>query len=443
MLNKIINRALELGFDDVEIVENSSSEVSISIFKGNIEKNFVGSDKSYVLKGLINGKMAIEYFQKNEEDLSDKEIDNLILKLKENILCLTTNEVSFIYEGSESYPEVEKVESGCDLVKTQDKIKMLKELEKKAYEASEKIELVDTCTYMEEKTAVRMVNSKGLSLSKSNEYCGLVLSAIAGESKDNPNKQSGFNVAIKNKYADLDASKVAQKATKEALDMIGAEPVESKLYKVIIDKDVMTSLLSGFFSIFTGEAVLRKLTSLTDKLGEKIMSEKITIIDDPLNKDAFVKDPFDSEGVATYTKEVVSEGVFKTFLHNLKTANQLNTKTTGNASTSGVRPMNFHIKNGDTSKDDMIASLDEGLLITSLQGLHASLNPISGDFSGQASGFLIEKGKIVRPVTLIVLSGNFLKMMNDVDKVGNDLEIEYTGFGSPTIMFGMMPISGK
>ena len=133
MLNKIINRALELGFDDVEIVENSSSEVSISIFKGNIEKNFVGSDKSYVLKGLINGKMAIEYFQKNEEDLSDKEIDNLILKLKENILCLTTNEVSFIYEGSESYPEVEKVESGCDLVKTQDKIKMLKELEKKAY----------------------------------------------------------------------------------------------------------------------------------------------------------------------------------------------------------------------------------------------------------------------------------------------------------------------
>ena len=82
MLNKIINRALELGFDDVEIVENSSSEVSISIFKGNIEKNFVGSDKSYVLKGLINGKMAIEYFQKNEEDLSDKEIDNLILKLK-------------------------------------------------------------------------------------------------------------------------------------------------------------------------------------------------------------------------------------------------------------------------------------------------------------------------------------------------------------------------
>jgi len=443
MLKKIIDRALELGFDDVEIVENSSSEVSISLFKGNIEKNFVGSDKSYVLKGLINGKMSVEYFQKNEEDFTLEEIDNLVLKLKENVLCLTTNEVSFIYEGSKEYPEVEKVYSDADKHSSLEKIEMLKSLEKKAYEASSKIELVDTCTYMEEKTEVKMVNSKGLSLSKSNEYCGLVLSTIAGESKDNPNKQSGFNVSIKNKYDDLNVDVVANKATKEALDMIGAEPVESKMYKVIIDKDVMTSLLSGFFSIFTGEAVLRKLTSLTDKLGQKIMSEKITIIDDPLNKDALVKDPFDSEGVATYTKEVVSEGVFNTFLHNLKTANLLNAKSTGNASTNGVRAMNFHIQNGDTSKEEMIASLDEGLLITSLQGLHASLNPISGDFSGQASGFLIEKGKIVRPVTLIVLSGNFLKMMNDVDKVGNDLEIEYTGFGAPTIMFGMMPISGK
>ncbi len=443
MLKKIIDRALELGFDDVEIVENSSSEVSISLFKGNIEKNFVGNDKSYVLKGLINGKMSVEYFQKNEEDFTLEEIDNLVLKLKENVLCLTTNEISFIYEGSKEYPEVEKVSSDADKHSSLEKIEMLKTLEMKAYEASSKIELVDTCTYMEEKTEVKMVNSKGLSLSKSNEYCGLVLSTIAGESKDNPNKQSGFNVSIKNKYADLNIDEVANKATKEALDMIGAEPVESKMYKVIIDKDVMTSLLSGFFSIFTGEAVLRKLTSLTDKLGQKIMSEKISIIDDPLNKDALVKDPFDSEGVATYTKEVVSKGVFNTFLHNLKTANLLNAKSTGNASTNGVRAMNFHIQNGDTSKEEMIASLDEGLLITSLQGLHASLNPISGDFSGQASGFLIENGKIVRPVTLIVLSGNFLKMMNDVDKVGNDLEIEYTGFGAPTIMFGMMPISGK
>lgn len=443
MLNKIINRALDLGFDDVEIVENSSSEVSISIFKGNIEKNFVGSDKSYVLKGLINGKMAVEYFQKNDEDLSMEEIDSLINKLKDNVLSLTTNEVSFIYEGSKEYPVVSHIDSETDKHSTIEKINMLKTLEKKAYEVSDKIELVNTCTYMEEKTEVKMVNSKGLSLSKSNEYCGLVLSTIAGESKDNPNKQSGFSVSIKNKYSELSASEVAEKAAKEALDMIGAEPCESKMYKIIIDKDVMTSLLSGFFSIFTGEAVLRKLTSLTDKLGQKIMSEKITIVDDPLNNDALIKDPFDSEGVATYTKEVVTNGVFNTFLHNLKTANLLKTKTTGNASTSGVRAMNFHIKNGDTSKEEMIKSLDEGLLITSLQGLHASLNPISGDFSGQASGFLIENGKIVRPVTLIVLSGNFLKMMNDVDKVGNDLEIEYTGFGAPTIMFGMMPISGK
>ena len=117
------------------------------------------------------------------------------------------------------------------------------------------------------------------------------------------------------------------------------------------------------------------------------MDEKITIIDDPLKPGAINSETFDDDGVATYTKTVVENGVFNTFLHNLKTAQFFGAKSTGNAIGSCVGGINFHIKEGTTSKEEMIASLQEGLLITDLAGLHASLNPVSGDFSAQASGY--------------------------------------------------------
>lgn len=443
MLKKIIEKAKAFGFDDFEIIETASQEVRLSLFKGNLDKNFTGCDKLYTLKGIINKKLASMNLEKNDKDLSDEEIDNLLAKLKENVLSITTNEEASVFGGSEKYAVLSERKVNINSKTTAEKIEMIKELEKKTYEASEKVELVHSCQYFEGKDSLKIVNSKGLNLSKENEYCGIMLGCIVGESKDNPNKQNGYARKITIDINEFNLEKMYKEATEYGLSMLGAKPVDSKSYKVIIEKDCMTSLLSGFSSIFSGESLLRKVTPLTTKLNEKIMSEKVTIIDDPLCDEAIIRSTFDSEGVATYTKNVVENGVFKTFLHNLKTAKALNTVSTGNATKRGVSGMNLYIKNGDTSLDDMISSLDEGLLITNLAGLHAGLNAISGDFSGQASGYYIKDGKKVHPVTLVVLSGNFLTMMNDIVTIGNDLEIQYNGYGAPSILFNSLPVSGK
>ena len=95
------------------------------------------------------------------------------------------------------------------------------------------------------------------------------------------------------------------------------------------------------------------------------------------------------------------------------------------------------------TKDEIIKETEEGLLITDLAGLHAGLNPVSGDFSAQASGYYIKDGEIVKPVTLIVVSGNFLKMMNEIEEIGSDLYMGHSGIGAPSIKFKSLPISGK
>ena len=105
--------------------------------------------------------------------------------------------------------------------------------------------------------------------------------------------------------------------------------------------------------------------------------------------------------------------------------------------------MNFYLQPGELNLKQMMKKMKRGLVITQMSGLHAGLNPISGDFSAQSSGFLVEDGKISRPVTLIVVSGNFLKMMNEVEAVGSDLEISYQGIGAPSVWFKGLPVSGK
>ena len=145
----------------------------------------------------------------------------------------------------------------------------------------------------------------------------------------------------------------------------------------------------------------------------------------------------------------MENGVFKSFLHNLKTARYHQTKSTGNGfkagltSPIGVSPTNLYLKPGNQSLDEMIAGVEKGLFITKCAGLHSGLNPISGAFNLQATGYLIENGKKTQPVTLIVVSGNFFEMLNEVEIVGNDLIKNLMGVGAPSIKVKSLMVSGK
>ena len=166
--------------------------------------------------------------------------------------------------------------------------------------------------------------------------------------------------------------------------------------------------------MFSAEAVQRGVSLLKDRVGEIIGSELITIVDDPFKAKSPRSGSFDSEGVATQYKEMVKDGKLTGYLHNLKTAKKANTKSTGNASGSGVGPTNFYIEPGDMKYDDAVKSMKKGLIITDLAGTHSGANAISGAFSLQASGYLVEDGKVVRPVALITVAGNYLDLLKDV-----------------------------
>jgi PmbA protein len=296
----------------------------------------------------------------------------------------------------------------------------------------------------------RIVNSKGLELIHRSNNVFAMLSPVIKDG-DMVNNASAYKVT--RNFSELNAADLAKEAVDNAMAYIGAQPVKSGTYRIALRNDVASDILATFSGIFSADNVQKGMSMLKGKLGTTIASDKVTVIDDPLLPGGLRSVPFDAEGVAAYTKEVISGGMLKTFLYNLKTAMKDGVKTTGNAAKgSYASPVdtavfNFYIKPGKKSYDEILQSLGDGILITELQGMHSGANGVSGDFSLGAKGFLIKGGKVEKAVDQITVAGNFYKVLEDVEEIGSDLRFEPPSsagcFGSPTIILKGLSVAGS
>lgn len=438
----IIKRGLELGLEAVEVYANQSESNTLKLNDGKLESYNVKELFGVSIRGLYQGKMGYVY----TETLEDKAIEELLKSLVDNVKMIDTTEPEFMFEEKAMYKSVPVVQSDYKNYSTIEKINMLKKLEKDTLSTSEKITKIGYCQYSETSSSIKIINSYGLDLSKSSSYISAFVGAIA---TDGDQTFLGISGDVNVNFKNLEVDRMVKEASENALAQIGAGFVKSNSYPVVLKRDVATEILSAFSSVFSGDAAVKKMTILKDKKGKKVFGDNITIIDDPFYHDALIQTSFDDEGVPCQIKEVVKDGIFNGLLHNLKTAKFCNEKPTGNgfkASTAGsvsVSPTNLFIKEGTKTKEEIITTVEDGIYVCEVSGLHAGLNPISGDFNVQASGFEIKNGKIVRPITLFVVSGNFYEMMNNIEEIGNDIEKRFIGVASPTLKVKSLAISGK
>ena len=440
--NEIIDLGLKLGLEEIELYSENVEGNTVKVFNGELSNYNSSNTFGMSIRGKYNNKMCYVYTETLEKDV----IETLLKTLIENAKSLTSTETEFLYEGSKEYPKVVNKEADYKNHTLQEKVELLKTLERGAKESDSRIVAAGYCQYAENAVKVRIVNSKGLDLERSTSYMYAFLGLTASDGK---NVTMGFAQDINTTFNNIEKDRIIKEAVENAINSLGAESVESGKYSIVFSEDTASDLLQAFSSIFVGESALRKVTSLTDKVGQKVFGENITIIDDPFCDKSIVKIPFDDEGVPCQTKSVVENGVFKGFLHSLKTANAFNTVSTGNGFKPGIKssvtttPTNLYLKPGTISKEQLIKNTDKGIYITELNGLHAGLNTISGDFNLQASGFMIENGVKTNPVTLFVISGNFYEMMNNVEEIASNIKDRFNGIASPSFKVKGLMISGK
>jgi PmbA protein len=198
----------------------------------------------------------------------------------------------------------------------------------------------------------------------------------------------------------------------------------------------MTGRLLGFLSYcLYGQLIYMNQSFLTDKLNARIGPDFLNVIDDALMTEGLASLPFDSEGVPCRKKYLIESGIIKSYLLDTYSANKLKMKSTGNAGGA----TNLYIPAGESSPEEIIKSVDKGLLLTSTIG--QGTNPVTGDISTGAFGIWIEKGELAYQVAEITISGNLGKMLNGIQMIGSDLKFISPIIG-PTLKIDEMTISG-
>ncbi|HOQ39131.1 MAG: metallopeptidase TldD-related protein [Fervidobacterium sp.] len=417
---------------DVQISYSQNRDFQVRYQNGDMDQyTDAGKFKINVLV-LKDGKLGSSYTETFEDP------EKVFLDAYENISIVDTEDVEYFYDGSGEYLKLEPYNGAFEKLPVKNRIGYV-ETAHKEVRKDERI-LMDMAIYGDEMNELRIANTLGLDVSFINGGGFMYAMAVAKDSSP----RSGTEFTLGKRPEDIVAEEVGKKAREESIALIGSQSVKSGKYRIILRNDVFSDILGMLVSMISAENAHKNLSPLKDRLGEKIGSDVFTVKDLPFHPMSISNAPFDTQGVPTSEKAIIEKGIFRTFLHNLKTANKDGVKPTGNAMGNSIAPINLYVEPGTKSFDELLTALGDGILIIQVDGMHAGANPISGNFSLGAKGFKVENGKIVRGVEEITISGNFLEMMKDIEEIGSDLRafIGLGGYVVPSVIVSEIDVAG-
>ena len=288
------------------------------------------------------------------------------------------------------------------------------------------------------------MNSHGLKLQQKNNYFLYYGAAVA---RENDQTKSGADLFFGNDFSKFVPSELSKSVVKETIGQLGGYPCETSTYKAVLSPDVVASLMYAYVSSSIAEDVQKNSSLFVGKLGQKVASKKVTIEDLPLSKNVFAR-AFDDEGVATFNKAIIKDGVLQTYLYNLTTAAKDGVESTGNGVVSGgskvyTSPTFLQMKPGRKTQEQLFEEVGNGVYITDVSGLHAGLNSRSGNFSLQSTGYLIENGKKSHALDIITISGNLVDLFNSIISIGNDSKTFLSACRCPSVLIKKLAVSGK
>jgi PmbA protein len=287
-------------------------------------------------------------------------------------------------------------------------------------------------------TTVALANSKGFAGSYRSSQASISASPVAS---DGPDKRTGSYGSAARSYARLEAvTAVAAKAARRATGMIGARRPPTMRCPVIFERDVAAAVLSDIFSAVNAANVAVGNSFLAGKIGERIGSDLVTILDDGRLRHGLGSAPFDAEGVPTRRKTVFERGVLRTFLYDTYYARRLEAESTGNASGGGIGPTNFYLEPGSATLEELIATTKRGVFVVDTIGF--STESVTGTYSRGARGFAIEDGALAYPIDEFTIAGNLATMLAAVDGVASDLIFDQSII-APSLRIAEMTVSGN
>jgi len=441
--NLVIAACADAGITEYELYYEAGSSINVDAFQHSINEFTSNTSGGVCFRCIVNGKMGYA----STEALNAGQARAIVAKAADSAAVLEAEEQVFLGEGGQEYEEL-NVEQD-DLPGTEALIEKVLDAQEKLYAADPMV--IDGCQAngFIGCNEVAIYNSKGLDLYYRNNSSGLLMVGVVSDGKEMANNYE-FKLG---KLDAIDSEALAKKAVENAKVKLGGEPAPTGQYPVVFNPDAMSSLLQVYSSIFSSEAAQKGLSRLGDAEGRVIAAPMVTLVDDPFHPENPEPIHFDAEGSPTHKKNIIEKGELRTLLYNLKTAAVAGKHTTGNASKAGydapvgLRPFTMHLENGDLTEEELLAKAGNGVMITSLGGLHAGADPISGDFSLQSAGFMIRDGKKCEYVKSFTVAGNFYDLLKNIVALADNCQLPMamgkTAFGAPSVLVEGLTVAGK
>ena len=263
--------------------------------------------------------------------------------------------------------------------------------------------------------AVHVAASNGFSGGYARTDSSLACVAIAGTGSG---MERDYDADSRVFAADLrDADEIGHRAGSRTVERLNPRRPRTGTYPVLFDERIAASLIGHLLVAANGASVARGSSWLMNRLGERVLPDALSLIEDPHRARASGSRPFDAEGLPTAKRSIVENGVLKGWTLDLATARKLGMRSTANAARGTSGPpspatWNVALTQGTHSRADLIREMGTGLLVTSMIG--STINPNTGDYSRGASGFWVENGEIAYPVNECTIAGCLPDMLRSL-----------------------------
>jgi len=422
--------ALKNGCQAAKVTLYAGSNTSFDLRDAKMDKLQQASESRMSLFLYVDGR----YGTYSSNRLDKKELEAFIKNGIDSTRYLAKDEARVLPDASRYYkggkPDLQLLDPQFNAVNPDDKVALAKAIAEEAMGKDPRIISVES-SYGDGDSFSYQITSNGFEGETQNSWYSLSASvAVKGEGEARPSSY-WYESSL---YLDkLIKEGVGQKALKRTLQKIGQKKTKSGKYTMVVDPMNSGQLLRPMLSAIFGSALQQKNSFLLDKLGQKVGSDKFTLLDEPHLVGASGARYFDNEGVATERLSVFDKGVLKTYYIDTYNAKKMDVKPTI------ANPSVLVMQTGNKDLNGLVADVNHGILVTGFNG--GNSNSSTGDFSYGIEGFLIENGKLTMPLSEMNITGNAITLWSSLAETGNDPRLD-SSWRIPSLVFEGVDFSG-
>lgn len=421
--NEFFDLAKKKNIGNIQITEKTDLASSFEVINGNLISYDDCRNVSYYIKGEANGKTV----KVQSEYLSEEILDDLIMAIE-------NTDSSYEDDYLKNTENISKTKMpNFDISNELRKSKECSDLRKK-YPQVDKLTII----FSEEHKNTRIINSNSVDISTASHLCKMYVEAVA--------QKDGEFTSFNQELLETDKNKInfpqfIENVLQKTIISLDKEKITTGKYNLVINSAVAGSIISNLATMASAANIREKTSCLEQKINKKVFSEKLTIIEDPCNKNYPGYCLFDDEGTKTCKKEIISNGVFKTELTNIKEAKLKKIVSTGNAY-GNIGTRNMYVVPKKKNLNQLLKELNNGIYITDYMGAQGTaINNVNGNISLQVFGFIVKEGKIISGIEPCIMTTTIFELLSNIREIGSDLQFIMTSTASPSLLIDNISIA--